>query len=197
MTYSIIKLDRESETLGIAVASGSIAVAARVPWIKKGVGAIATQAYTNTMYGVEGLKLLESGLSPEETLKKLLARDDEPERRQVAILDIMNRKAVHTGKLCPHWHGELIGEDYIIIGNLITGEEVLFSAERALLSAMGGIIEKLINALVAGERAGGDRRGNRSAGIVIRGEIDLYETVDNDTNPAEKLYNKIRKKLEW
>jgi len=197
MTYSIIKLDKNTGTLGIAVASGSIAVATRVPWIKRGVGAIATQAYTNTMYGSEGLKLLEKGLDPSEALSRLLARDDEPEKRQVAIIDIMNRKAVHTGNLCPSWHGEVIGEDYIIIGNLITGEDVLLSAEKALIETRGSIVKKLISALVAGEKAGGDRRGNRSAGILIKGQINIYERIDNNSSPAQKLYNILKKKFDW
>lgn len=197
MTYSIIKLDEDAGTLGIAVASGSIAVATRVPWIKKGIGAIATQAYTNTMYGIEGLKLLEKGLDPRRVLDILLARDNEPEKRQVAIIDIRNRKAVHTGNKCPHWYGELIGEDYIIIGNLITSREVLLSAEKALIETEGSIVKKLINALVAGEKAGGDRRGNRSAGILIRGQVNIYERVDNASLPALKLYNIIKKRFNW
>ena len=196
MTYSILKLDKETGTLGVAVASGSIAVATRVPWVKERVGAIATQAYTNTMYGSEGLKLLERGLGPSEALKNLLARDDEPEKRQVAIIDAMNRKAVHTGKLCPSWHGELIGDDYIIIGNLITGREVLLAAEKALLETEGNIVKRLLSALMAGEKVGGDRRGNRSAGIIVRGEINLYERIDDDSYPATKLYNKLIKNFE-
>lgn len=188
MTYSIVALDPKTKTLGIAVASGSIAVATRVPWVKEGIGAIATQAYTNTMYGSEGLKLLESGMNPKDALKLLMERDPDAEMRQVAILDIQNRKAVHTGSQCPTWHGEIIGETYIIIGNLIVGEAVLNAAEEAFLGTNGNLLEKLLAALLAGEKAGGDRRGNRSSGIIVKGKINVMERIDDAKRPAERLY---------
>ena len=191
MTYSIIAVDIKTGTLGVAVASGSTAVATRVPWVEKNVGAIATQAYTNTMYGEEGLKLLKQGLEPEEALKQLLKRDPEAEMRQVAILDIHNRKAVHTGALCPFWYGSIVGDNYIIIGNLIVGEVVLREAEKAFINTDGDLIIKLLKALVAGEKAGGDRRGNNSSGIVVKGAIEIEERIDSSPNPAMKLYKKV------
>ena len=191
MTYSIVAIDSKTGTLGVAVASGSTAVATRVPWVEKNVGAIATQAYTNTMYGEKGLELLKQGLNPGEVLKRLLKEDPEAEMRQVAMLDIHNRKAIHTGALCPSWYGSIVGENYIIIGNFIVGEVVLREAEKTFINTEGNLVIKLLNALVAGEKAGGDRRGNNSSGIVVRGAIEVEERVDSSSNPAKKLYKKV------
>ena len=194
MTFSIVAVDLEAGTLGVAVVSGSIAVGTRVPWVKEGVGAIATQAYTNTMYGSEGIKLLEQGYSPEEALSILISRDPDYEMRQVAIIDIKNRKAVHTGKFCPYWNGHIVGKNYIIIGNLIVGEKVLKYMEEVFLSSQGNLALKLLSALIAGEKAGGDRRGDRSAAIVVRGALNISERIDDDKKPAEKLYEVCRKR---
>ncbi len=189
MTFSIVAVNPETKTLGVAVASGSIAVGSRVPWVKEGIGAIATQAYTNTMYGSKGLKLLEKGYTPSDTLNKLLNLDPARENRQVAMIDIKNRKAVFTGKMCPDWKGQVIGKDYIIIGNLIVGEVVLKAVERAFNKSPGPLPLRLLNALVEGEREGGDRRGNRSAAIIVKGGYNLNIRVDNARNPAQKLYS--------
>jgi len=191
VTFSIIALDIKTKDLGIAVASGSIAVGTRVPWIKKNIGAIATQAYTNINYGIQGLRLLEQGLSPEEALKHLLSKDPEREKRQVGIIDIKNRKIVHTGKYCPYWNGHIVGENYIILGNLIRGEKVLNEMERAFKETKGHIALKLINALVAGEKAGGDRREDRSAAIVVKGSTDINLRIDEEKKPAQKLLDII------
>ncbi|MHA1617297.1 MAG: DUF1028 domain-containing protein [Candidatus Njordarchaeales archaeon] len=194
MTYSIIAIDSRKEVLGIAVASGSIAVGSRVPWVERGVGAIATQGYTNISYGFNGLKLLKQGYSPGKALLSLLNKDPEREKRQVGIIDIQGRIAVHTGKECPEWRGHLIGKTYLLLGNYLVGYEVLKDAEEAFNSTEGTLVQKLLEALVAGEKAGGDRRGNRSAAILVRGGIEITEVIDNADKPTQRLYSLCRKK---
>lgn len=187
MTYSIVALDKKTGSLAVAVASGSTAVGTRVPWVEENVGAIATQAYTNIIYGKEGLKLLKMGYTPEKALDELLKMDPEKEKRQVAIIDNQNRKTVFTGKECPDWKGEYIGEYYIIIGNLIVGSKVIDSA-RAILEKTEIVFPlRLAIALYEGEKAGGDRRGNRSAALVVRGRYNINIRIDDEENPAEKL----------
>ncbi len=187
MTYSIVAIDVKTKTLGVAVASGSIAVGTRVPWVKEYVGAIATQAYTNTMYGSKGLELLAKGYSPSEALEKLLNLDPERDYRQVAIIDAGNRKAVFTGEKCPDWKGQIIGDNYVIIGNLIVGENVLKAVENVFNESLGPFPLRLLNALIAGEKEGGDRRGNRSAAIIVKGEYNVDIRIDNARNPTQKL----------
>ncbi len=191
MTYSIVAVDPKTRTLGVGVASGSIAVGSRVPWAMEGVGAIATQAYTNIKYGVEGLRLLRAGLDPESVLSKLLSEDEGREYRQVAIIDIRNRKAVHTGSLCPKWRGEYVGEDYVIIGNYIVGPMVIESARREMENRELGLAERLLRALVAGETAGGDVRGNRSAALIVVGRERVALRVDDARNPATILLRRF------
>ncbi len=187
MTYSIVAIDEKTKTLGVAVASGSIAVGTRVPWVKEHIGAIATQAYTNTMYGSKGLELLAKDYSPSEALEKLLNLDPERDYRQVAIIDAGNRKAVFTGEKCPDWKGQIIGDNYVIIGNLIVGENVLKAVENVFNESLGPFPLRLLNALIAGEKEGGDRRGNRSAAIIVKGEYNVDIRVDNARNPTQKL----------
>ncbi len=187
MTYSIVAIDEKTKTLGVAVASGSIAVGTRVPLVKEHIGAIATQAYTNTMYGSKGLELLAKDYSPSEALEKLLNLDPERDYRQVAIIDAGNRKAVFTGEKCPDWKGQIIGDNYVIIGNLIVGENVLKAVENVFNESLGPFPLRLLNALIAGEKEGGDRRGNRSAAIIVKGEYNVDIRVDNARNPTQKL----------
>ena len=166
MTYSIIALDRCTRTLGVAVASGSIKVWERVPHVKSGVAAIVTQGYTDISYGVEGLKLIENGYSPDEALKTLLRRDPYREFRQVAIIDVEGNKAVFTGKKTPEYKGHIIGDNYIVVGSMLAGWKVLEKMAEAFENAEHFTL-KLANALEAGRKAGSDIRGERSAVIII------------------------------
>lgn len=168
MTFSIIALDRRSSRLGIVVASGSTHVGRRVPHLEPGVGAVATQGYTLTAYGPWGLELLKRGLKPREALARMLEADPGRELRQVAIVSSSGLIAVHTGSLTPEWHGHIIGPDYVVLGNLISGPEVLEAMRSAFLARRGeGLVGALISALEAGSRAGGDRRGERSAALLV------------------------------
>jgi uncharacterized Ntn-hydrolase superfamily protein len=166
-TFSIVARDSSGGELGVAVASKFFAVGSVVPWAKAGVGAVATQAYANTSFGWTGLKLLEGGLSAEETVKALLSDDDDPGRRQVGIVAADGSSATYTGEGCLAWAGGRNGLDYAIQGNILAGEDVVTSMERVFLDSKGTLADRLFAALVAGESMGGDSRGKQSAAILV------------------------------
>jgi len=196
-TFSIVAYDEIEDAFGVAVCSKSIAVGSRVPWAKAGVGAIATQAFTNVRYGIEGLKLLEKGYSAKKTLEVLLSRDKRREERHVGIIDRNKEIAVHTGRECVEWAGHKVGKYYAVLGNLIVGEVVIEKMAYAYETYDGDFIEKLMAAIDAGFVAGGDRRGHSSAAILVVKNnlteehnysdrlIDLR--VDFHTNPIYEL----------
>ena len=195
MTYSILVVDKERKIVGIGVASGSIAVGDRVPWIRSGVGVVATQGYTNVSLGRMGLKLLETGIEPQEVLRSLLKMDTGYEYRQLAIMDLYGRKAAFTGKNCPEWKGQYIGEDYVIAGNYLAGSQVIEAAREVMENRELDIPLRLIKALIAGQEAGGDSRGNRSAIIIVENNRSIVIRVDNDPNPTENLLEKYKTKF--
>lgn len=195
-TFSIVAYDPEMNDLGVAVQSRFLAVGAVVPWAKAGVGAIATQAYANTSYGPNGLKLLESGLSVQETLDKLIQADDGRAHRQVGIIDAKGNAAAYTGAETNAWAGHHIGKNYAVQGNILAGEEVVLAMGKAFEKTDGTLAEKLIAALEAGQAAGGDKRGQQSAALLVVREnggfggfndryIDLR--VDDHTKPIQEL----------
>jgi uncharacterized Ntn-hydrolase superfamily protein len=195
-TFSIVAYDADSEEWGIAVASKVLAVGYIVPWAKAGVGAIATQAYANLDYGLEGLSLLEEGLPAEEVLERLREADEERELRQVAVIDAAGNVAVFTGAEALAWSGHIAGEDYSVQGNILTGEEVLAEMERAYLAAEGPLGRRLVEALKAGETAGGDSRGKESAALLVvraaggyQGKTDrsVDVRVDDHAEPVAEL----------
>ncbi len=196
-TFSILAISKDWKLMGVAVASGSTAVGLRVPHALPGVGVVATQAYTNIAYGIEGLRLLAEGLTPEQTLKKLLAGDPQREKRQVAIMDFAGRKAVFTGVEAPEARGEIVGEDYVVVGNLLRDIGVLENMAKRFEEANGKLVFRLLEALKAGSESGGDKRGEKSAAITVVDEKDvlLKLRVDESPNPIQKLVNTVEKRL--
>ena len=192
-TFSILAISEKHKLIGVAVASGSTSVGARVPHAKPGVGAIATQAYTNIAYGVEGLKLLEIGFSPAEALNKLLAEDSGRELRQVAFMDFAGRKAVFTGSNTPEWRGEIIGEDYIVVGNLLRNNKILKSMAMQFENSSGNLALRMAKALKTGSESGGDKRGERSAALIIVSdrEVEVNLRVDFNENPVQELLHQL------
>jgi len=195
-TFSIVAWDARNGDLGVAVESKFIAVGALVPWARAKVGAIATQAWANVSYGPTGLKMLEEGLSASETLQQLLAYDPCPERRQVAVLDAKGGVAVHTGSECMEWAGHVTGAGYSCQGNILASSNVVESMARAYEETSGDLVEKLLEALSAGQAAGGDRRGQQSAALLIVRDKGGYEgltdkyvdlRVDDHSRPVEEL----------
>lgn len=199
-TFSVVAFDPATKDLGIAVASRYLAVGSVVPWAKAGVGAIATQAYARLANGPEGLTLLEQGKNAGETMKSLIAADSKSAVRQVAVVDAQGRTATHTGEECIDWAGHVVGDHFTIQGNILTGPDVIqemkLAYEAARKQPHSELADWLMAALQAGERAGGDRRGNQSAALLVvranggpGGDNDRYIDlrVDDHTEPVLEL----------
>ncbi len=193
-TFSIVAYDPGTGDLGVAVASRYLAVGAVVPWAKTGVAAIATQAWCNTSYGVKGLEMLRDGSSPQEVLERLTEADEGRDKRQIGIVDTSGASASYTGSEAQPWAGHRFSENYAVQGNILVGEEVVLAMERAFLKAEGGLSDRLMAALEAGDAAGGDARGKQSAAILVvrdmgSGYSDRYIDlrVDDHTEPIIEL----------
>ncbi len=206
MTYSILAFDPLLGQAGVAVASGSIAVGSRVPWGRHGVGVVATQAYTNPALGPLVLEHLARAASAEEALRRALETDPSPAHRQVAVIDYRGDVAVHDGSWCPEWHGYMVSrrEPAVCVANLVQGPEVCESALHAYLSTRGSLAERLLAALSAAHHAGGDRRGDRSAALLVVGQTEysphydrvLDLRVDYSKEPVAALRHVYRLYLE-
>lgn len=171
-TFSIVAVDPATGESGVAVTTRVPCVGNGVPWIGAGVGAVATQASTRVEYGPELLALLDEGVSPEEALADLLARDDRAARRQVGVIDMEGRTAQHTGEGTSAWAGHRSGPWYATQGNLLVGPEVLESVAASFEATQGSkrhLADRLIEALAAGQAAGGDARKGRlqSATVMV------------------------------
>lgn len=196
MTFSIVACDLEEQAWGIAVASKFPAVGAVVPWAQAGAGAVATQSFANTSFGPRGLEMLSSGLSAEEALARLLQNDPDQELRQVGLVDKSGRAASFTGQGCFNWAGGLAGQGYAIQGNILKSGRVVPAMEKAFLKAKGNLPKRLHAALLAGDRAGGDKRGRQSAAIYVvkpnggyGGFVDRWidYRVDDHNDPVVRL----------
>ncbi len=201
MTFSIVACDLASEEWGVAVQSKFLAVGPVVPWARAKTGAIATQAHANTSYGPRGLELLCSGLSAEEALERLISDDEDRQHRQVGIVDSQGEAAAFTGRECYDWAGHLTGPGYACQGNILAGEEVVSAMAEAFEKTPGALAARLIAALRAGQQAGGDKRGQQSAALLVVKEkggyggftdrlIDLR--VDDHPQPIEELARLLR-----
>lgn len=194
-TYSIVARDPETGELAVGVESRYFAVGSVVPWVRAGVGAVATQHSHNPAFGVRALDLLESGHSPEEALAKILADDTKPESRQLAMVDANGRVVVHTGQDCGEWAGSRVGEDYSAQGNTLAGERVVAAMAEAFESSAGPLAHRVLCALEAAQAAGGDKRGQQAAAVVVAKPEALsggYECavnlrVDDHPRPVDEL----------
>jgi len=192
-TFSILAISPDSRLMGVAVASGSTSVGDRVPHTKPRVGVIATQAYTNIAYRIKGLELLTKGLSPKQTLDRLLMEDSDRELRQVTIMDFKGRKAVFTGVKAPEFRGEIAGQNYVVAGNLLTGREVISSMAREFENSSGDLAWRMARALKAGSECGGDRRGEKSAALIVVSteKLEVEIQVDKHVNPIGELFRRL------
>jgi uncharacterized Ntn-hydrolase superfamily protein len=173
-TFSIVGRDPAAEEWGVAVQSRFLAVGAVVPWAQAGVGALATQAWANIGFGPAGLALLREGLSATEVVDRLLATDERGDHRQLGVVDARGGSAAWTGSLCFPWAGHRSGVDYTCQGNILTGEDVVLAMEDAFLTFRGSLAQRLVAALQAGQRAGGDSRGQQSAAVLVVRERGGY-----------------------
>jgi uncharacterized Ntn-hydrolase superfamily protein len=193
-TFSIIAVDPASGTLGAAVASKYPAVGRVVPYLRAGLGAFCTQHYHNPQFGERALDLLATPMAPQQVLAELLRDDPRHDQRQLALVDIHGNVAQHNPTAAPdsssYW-GSVAGKYFAVQGNTLAGPAVLTGIARAYESTTGSLADRLMAALVAGDRAGGDHRGRLAAGIRVTrtGEpanwFELY--VDQSDNAVEEL----------
>jgi uncharacterized Ntn-hydrolase superfamily protein len=196
-TFSIVACDPIEKSCGIAVASKFLAVGAVVPWARASAGAVATQSHANTSFGPLGLDLMEAGITAPEALEQLIKNDPEAEKRQVGMVDARGGSASFTGKSCANWAGSVNGPNFAIQGNILAGEQVIEAMKTAFLSSTSqGLVRRLYTALLAGDQAGGDRRGRQSAAILLvkpRGGYGGYNDrwvdyrVDDHGDPVRRL----------
>ena len=166
-TYSIVARDPATGQLGVAVQSHWYSVGTIVSWAEAGVGAVATQSFAEISYGPLGLELMRAGKTAQEALTALLAIDPTPDVRQVAMVDAQGRVATHTGKKCIAEAGDIIGDQFSCQANLMQHNTVWQAMHDAYQSAGGDLAERLLIALEAAEKEGGDIRGRQSAAILI------------------------------
>lgn len=195
-TFSIVAYDPERQEWGVAVQSKFLAAAAVVSWARAGAGAVATQSYANTSYGPRALEWMAQGLPAQEVVARLIAEDEGRAQRQVGVVDAQGNAAAYTGEGCLEWAGHIVGKHYTCQGNILVDERTVQAMAEAFETTRGELAERLVAALAAGQAAGGDRRGQQSAGLLVVREgggyggfndryIDLR--VDDDPQPIEKL----------
>jgi uncharacterized Ntn-hydrolase superfamily protein len=166
-TYSIVARDPDSGQLGVAVQSHWFSVGPLVPWVEAGVGAVATQSFVEVSYGPLGLDFMRAGKSAPQALKALVEIDPKREVRQVAMIDSRGRVAAHTGKSCIIEAGHFTGNQFSVQANLMLKNTVWKAMADAYQSTKGDLIERLMAALEAAEKEGGDIRGRQSAAIIV------------------------------
>jgi uncharacterized Ntn-hydrolase superfamily protein len=200
-TYSIVARDRVTGEMGVAVQSHWFSVGSVVPWAEPGVGAVATQSFVKVSYGPGGLDLMRSGRPAPDALRELVAQDPAADVRQVAFVDARGRVAVHTGDRCIPGAGHRKGDGYSVQANLMLTDDVPGAMAAAYEAAKGPLAERLLAALQAAQRAGGDLRGRQSAALlVVRAEatsrpwsdrlIDLR--VEDHPRPLDELDRLLR-----
>jgi uncharacterized Ntn-hydrolase superfamily protein len=167
-TYSIVACDLDAGQWGVATQSKFLAVGSVVPWAVPGVGAIATQAYANPRYGPQGLQLLAEGLSATEVVATLTDADEGRADRQVGVVDAQGGGATYTGSDCMEWAGGLAGPGFAAQGNILVGEETVAALATTFTATHGRpLAERLLECLAAAQAAGGDRRGQQSAALLV------------------------------
>jgi uncharacterized Ntn-hydrolase superfamily protein len=195
-TFSIVARDPETGQLGVAVQSHWFSVGSTVPWVKSGVGAVATQSLADVTYGPLGLELMAAGKTAERALQGLLKTDEHPEWRQVGMIDAKGNRAAHTGKQCIREAGHVIGDDFIVMANLMEKNTVWRAMADAYRNSTGDLAERMLAALEAAQAEGGDIRGRQSAAMIIVREkstgtdyrdrlIDLR--IEDNPNPLVEL----------
>ena len=199
MTWSILARDAHGR-FGVAIASRFFAVGALCVHTRRGVGALATQALMNPLYGPAGLALLGAGHSAAEVVATIVAADAGREQRQLHVLPAGGPAAAHSGANCVGWCGQLLDEDFSVAGNMLAGPQVIAASARAYRDAQGlPLAERLLAALAAGDAAGGDKRGKQAAALRIHADQDhpqLDLRVDDHAEPIIELQRLYRVSLQ-
>jgi uncharacterized Ntn-hydrolase superfamily protein len=202
-TYSIVARDPASGQMGVAVQSHWFSVGSIVTWAEAGVGAVATQSFVDPGYGPRGLELMRQGVSAAAALKQLVAADPQPDGRQVAMVDARGRVDAYTGKNAIAAAGHLVGNQFAVQANMMANDTIWPSMKSAFEQASGDLADRMLAALEAAERAGGDIRGRQSAAILIVaakgtgrpwvGADRVFDLrVDDAPRPVEELKRLIR-----
>ena len=197
-TFSIVAYDPGRQEWGVAVQSKFLAVGAVVSWARAGAGAVATQSYANLAYGPDGLELMAGGMDAITTVQTLTAADEDRALRQVGVVDAQGQAAAFTGDGCYDWAGHIVGDGYTCQGNILIPGTVEAMAARfeELRGNDGELADWLVEALVAGQEAGGDSRGRQSAAVLVvregggyGGNNDRYLDlrVDDHAMPIQEL----------
>jgi uncharacterized Ntn-hydrolase superfamily protein len=196
-TYSIVACDLDAAQWGVATQSKFLAVGSVVPWAAAEVGAIATQSYANPQYGPDGLALLRQGLGAEEVARRLTEADEGREQRQLGVVDAQGRAATFTGAECHDWAGGRTGDGYAAQGNILVSGETVDALAETFDATKGKLLaERLLDCLAAAQTAGGDKRGQQSAAILVvekdAGYANLTDVVvdlrvDDHERPIEEL----------
>jgi uncharacterized Ntn-hydrolase superfamily protein len=195
-TYSIAACDLAAGQWGVAVQSKFLAVGSVVPWAEPGAGAIATQAYANPRYGPDGLALLGQGRSARDVVEELTAADDGRAERQLGVVDARGGAATFTGESCHDWAGGRTGDGYAAQGNILVSAATVDALADAFEASSAPLAERLLASLAAAQTAGGDRRGQQSASLLVverdGGYAALSDTlvdlrVDDHERPIEEL----------
>jgi uncharacterized Ntn-hydrolase superfamily protein len=196
-TYSIVACDLDAGHWGVAVQSKFLAVGSIVPWAEPHVGAVATQSYANPRYGPDGLALLREGRSAEEVVRALVGPDEGRSHRQVGVVDGRGGSATYTGEECLEWAGGRTGPGYAAQGNILVSQETVDALADTFEATSGQLLaERLLDCLAAAQAAGGDRRGQQSAALLVvekdGGYAGLSDTlvelrVDDHERPIEEL----------
>ncbi len=196
-TYSIVACDLEAGQWGVATQSKFLAVGSVVPWAEANVGAVATQSYANPSYGPDGLRLLRDGLSAEDTVARLTEADEGRDQRQLGIVDGRGGAATYTGTGCHDWAGGRTGPCFAAQGNILVSVATVDAlAETFEATAGKPLAERLLDCLAAAQAAGGDKRGQQSAALLVveenAGYAGLTDTlvdlrVDDYPRPIEEL----------
>ena len=173
-----------------------LAVGSVVPWAEPGAGAVATQSYANPRYGPEGLALLRGGLSADEVVRRLTEADDDRDSRQLGVVDAAGRAATFTGSGCHDWAGGRTGPGYAVQGNILVSAETVDALGETFEATTGRLAARLLDCLAAAQAAGGDRRGQQSASLLVverdGGYAGLSDVlvdlrVDDHPQPIEEL----------
>ena len=191
MTFSIAARCPRNGMLGVATASKALGAGALVPYVRSGVGAIASQSFVNPYLGIDGLVLLDQGLPAERAIERLIEDDPGRDLRQLGIVDKEGRAAAYTGARCIDWAGQVLGGGYVCLGNILVGEDVIKAMAAAFeRGAEEDLPERLVQALEAGQAVGGDRRGRQSAGVYVMAAEDyplVNVRVDDHSDPVPEL----------
>jgi uncharacterized Ntn-hydrolase superfamily protein len=167
-TYSIAACDLDAGQWGVATQSKFLAVGSVVPWAEPGVGAIATQAYANPRYGPDGLSLLRDGVDAETVVRRLTEGDEGRDHRQLGVVDAHGGSATFTGPECMDWAGGVTGPCFAAQGNILVGESTVTALATAFAATEGKpLAARLLECLAAAQAAGGDRRGQQSAALLV------------------------------